>query len=439
MYTTYLSGLLMLITVVVTLWVTRALFSSLVVALFFNALTYSGAASLAAGQPDSGYLALYVAAGSLAVALGALLASNLAHHRPRAEVRAFHAQATQSIFASDRAFTLSLLAFVTIGIALVLALFLRGGIPLLTSEVFVSKVAAAKQGGYLNVRFLRLFLPLLGIICFVGYARVRIPARRLVLAGIVAFLLVAFTLFGYRSYVLNYLFIPIAILFGYIHMSRRLLACLGAAAALSAVGITAIAYRVTDAGSLTEIILARVTGDLVSGGLGVVVNNLVPSVGLLYGAGFLMDIPAALSRVGIGTPGTENFSQYLVTISQGGNPYGWQAAPTLIGESYANFGPVGVAVLPALFGFLLQSLHIHTLRSPKDTLLFPLRIYAQHSMIIAFGSPVLFSLMDSAMSLGLFLCVFAALYVVFSLPTGSVRLRILRHQTPPCVRVGSRS
>jgi hypothetical protein len=423
------SAALMVGGALLTAWTSRNLLASITMAFAFNILTYVGAAAGVEQDPALGLLAFYVALGAFCVALGAAVARILFRYQSWAELDAFGNRRSESVFCSDLAFTRTWLMFVGFSLAMIIILFARGGIPLLSGSVFEAKVAAAKAGGYLNVRFMRLFLPLLFLIYLADVDRLKVQPKRVVSGLVVASLLLAFALFGYRSYVLNYLGLPVALMLGYRRVSTKAVAGLVLASAVAAFGITAVAYRETRPAALADIVWARVTSDLVSGGLGVVVYQLVPHYGHQDGRTFWMDIPAALSRVGIGTP-KENSAQYLITASQGSNPYGWQAAPTLVGEAFDNFGTTGIVILTGLFGFVLEWLHIWSVRGPRDNLLFPLKIYAQHALIIAYGSPFVFSLFDTTMSLAIFSAIFGALYVVGSRPFGVVRFQSLTAISP---------
>ena len=82
--------------------------------------------------------------------------------------------------------------------------------------------------------------------------------------------------------------------------------------------------------------------------------------GYLFGRSYLMDIGAML-------PGPDKaFTGWLTSIRKPGladAPVGM--TPTIIGESYANFGLLGVFAIPFLFGSILQASWIAVLRRPK--------------------------------------------------------------------------
>jgi oligosaccharide repeat unit polymerase len=81
----------------------------------------------------------------------------------------------------------------------------------------------------------------------------------------------------------------------------------------------------------------------------------------LLGGSYLMDIHAM-------APGPDKaFSGWMTAervASLADDPVGM--TPTLVGESYANFGLIGVFAIPLLFGFLLQTSWIAVLRRPKE-------------------------------------------------------------------------
>jgi len=411
----------------IAIWVTRNLFAALNLALFWLLMPFVGCVLIADRDPRAERIAFLVASGVMCMALGGLAANRWYRHNPHQELRVFQSKKVESLFVSNAMFSWTLVSFIILGCLVVMVFFIRAGVPLLSESLGEAKVEAARTGGYLPVRFMRLYLPLLMMIYFTGY-RVKVRPNRLLIGSTAVFILVAFTLFGYRSYILNYFLIPFLFLLAYRKVSKRLLLFLGAAAVGSAIGITASAYHESSFRSLWEILSQRLFVAVVVEGLEPIVHYLVPTRGYMYGRGFWMDIPAALSRVGLGPPGQESFGQYLVRLTAGENYAGWQTASTLTGEAYANFGIPGIVTIMFMFGFFVQWLHIRILRGPKDPFLFPLKIYLQLSLWIAAGGPFVFTLIDSIGSLTIFALVFVSLYIFWSLPFGGPRFRRLSPQ-----------
>lgn len=416
----WLSTLMVVGAVVLVLWTTRNLFAPLSVAVILMIPVFVGCVMVSETDPRGVRLAFLTATGILCSALGGLVARRWFRHNPAKELAAFRAQRPQRFLVSGAMFSMALYSFIALGIFLVVIFFVRAGVPLLSGDVFVGKVEAARAGGYLSVRFMRLYLPLLVMIYFVG-SGAKVRRNRFVIGLTGFFILVVFTLFGYRSYVLNYFLVPMVLLLAYQRVSKRVLFFLGAAAFGSGVGITAFAYRESSFRSLWDVLSHRLFVSGVVEGLGPVVYQLVPTYGYLYGQGFWMDVPAVLSRLGIGPPRVENFAQFLSRIQIGENIYGWQAAPTLTGEAYANFGMPGIVIIMFAFGFLMHSLYIRTLRGPKDVLLLPISVYLQLSLLIACGGPFVFTLIDMLGALVLFAGIFLFLYIFWSLPFGGPR------------------
>lgn len=409
-------------------WQTRNLFSPLLIAAIFIALNFIGCLLIIDFGEPAIRLAFLVAVGIACSALGGLAARRWLRHDPVREKRAFQAKEALSWFASETFFTMTVYAFILLGMGAVMLFFFRAGVPLLSSDVAVARVVAPREGGYLSVRFMRLYLPLLLMIYVVG-RRKMVKENRLLAAFTVLFLLVAFTLFGYRGYVLNFFLLPFMLLLAYHRVSKRTVTILGLAGFASAFAVTGILYQESHLSSLWNIISERIFLAEVFEGLGPIVYLLVPKVGFLHGQGFLMDIPAVLSRVGIGPPGIENFSQYLTRFTLGYNFYETSSAPTLIGEAYANFGYPGVVVIMFLFGFLLQSLYIRTLRGPKDAFFLPIMVSVQCSLLVAAHGPLVFVLLDAGGSLLIFATIFVSLYFFWSLPKGGPKFR--RHVALP--------
>jgi oligosaccharide repeat unit polymerase len=400
----------------IVFWATRNLFSPLLVTtgLVFVPL-YVGCLMISERDPRGVGLAFLAAVGVLSAAMGCLAARQMMHFKPHQELEEFRKGKVDSFLTSRAMFTLTLFTLLVLGMVTVVVFFVRAGVPLLSEDIFGAKIEAPRTGGYLSVRFMRLFLPLLVMIYVVGY-RVKVRPNRFLIAITAVFILAAFTLFGYRSYVLNYFLVPFVLLLGYQKVSKRTIFFLGAAALGSAVGITAYAYRDSGFQSLWDILSERLFLAVVLQAFHPVVYVIVPVEGYMYGRGFWMDIPAVLSRIGIGEPGVKTFGQYLAAYTFGESSYSWQTTATLIGEAYANFGIAGVVAVLFLFGFLMQWLYVRTLRAAKDVLLLPLRVYWQLSLLIAAGGPFVFIVIDMAGSLFLFAFVFILVYIFWSLP-----------------------
>jgi len=404
-------------------WASRNVFAplNLVIALDFLPVFVG---CFIVGQLDQrGYhLGFLVASGVLCAALGAGSGRWWLRHNPKRDLAAFRAKKVDSVLVSNSMFTFATSTVLVLAIVIVVLFFLRVGIPLLSQTVFIAKVQAAREGGYLSVRFMRYYLPLLLLIYAVGY-RAKIKPNKLLIGCTAVFILIAFTLFGYRSYVLNYLLLPFVLLQAYQRVSKRTLQLLGIGALVSAAAITAQAYQTSSFRSLWDILSERLFVRVVAGGLAPVVYGLVPNGGILRGKGFWMDVPAALSRIGIGPPNLPNFAQYLGGYTGGRDEIAWQTSASLVGEAYANFGFWGIVVIMFLFGLLVQWLYVRTLRGSKDALFFPLRIYFQLSLLIAAGGPFVFIMIDSIGSILLFAALFVFLYIFWSLPMGGPRFR----------------
>jgi oligosaccharide repeat unit polymerase len=422
-----LTSLISLLALGISFLATYNIFSPTFLSLLLTIPTYAGTVALFVENQAYYELPLYTSFGMLLIAFGSLTAKSLFKCRVRRELGEFRNRALGSLFKSDLVFSMSHLALAALSILMTLYMFTTRGVPLLSGEVFVQKVLVAREGGWLYVRFLRLFLPLLVIINLMDFSRVKRKGGKILLLLLVIYTVGAFILFGYRSYVLNYLVLPMMLTLGYLRPpNRKWLLILPLLAILPVYFITALNWHEWNVFHVSKIILTRLTLEPISGGLGAVLYDLVPREGLLYGRGFLMDVEAVLSRVGLVEGYRESFAQFIPSIIWGENPYGFAASPTLIGESYANFGVFGIIVIIFLFGFALEMLYILTLRGPKDTLLFPLNIFTQLSLILAFGSPFVFMMLDSLGWLMIFSVLFFLVYIFLSLPVGGPRFRKMR-------------
>ena len=400
---------------------TRNIFSPLSLLAFFNSLSFLGAIFIFLSDEKKYLLPLVTSLGMLFLGFGSFIAKNFFRLKPSFELKKFQSQKTVSIFKQNFVLLISLIALIFVSILITILFFIKGA-PLLGKEVFVEKVLVAREGGWFYIRFLRLFLPLLLIICFVSIKPIKLRARNFLIIFLILYLAISFTLFGYRSYILNYLLLPIIILLGFLKKnSFKLILPILLLAFFSAFLITAIAYHQKNIIEIFRIIFVRMTSEGIAG-LDFILHTLVPQEGFLYGKGLIMDFEAMLSRVGIIKEYKENIAQFVATKMMGENPYGWQAGLTLMGESYLNFGFLGLILVMFIFGFLFETLYIITLRRPKDTLFFPLNIYFQLSLLLAYGGPFLFMLLDSLGWLLIFGIFFLFFYIFFAMPTGKVHL-----------------
>ncbi len=421
-YLLWLSVAMVLASLILIYRSTRNPFAPLNLAVMFFVVNYVGCLLILDLGPPVVWLAFLVAVGISCSALGGLAAKWWLHHDPAKELPAFQAKRVQSRFASPPFFSMAVYSFIILGVAIVVLLFIRTGIPLFSADVNVAKIEIARQGGYLPVRFMRMYLPLLLMIYLVGYRKTVRPSP-LFAAFTVLFILVAFTLIGYRGYILTNFLVPFLLLLAYHQLSKRALTLAGVAGVGSALLITAIGWHESSFRSLWDIISERFFLAEVFGGLAPIVYVMVPQFGFLHGRGFLMDIPAVLSRIGIGDPRTHNFAQYLATMSLGNNFYDVQSAPTLIGEGYANFGYPGVVVTMFLFGFVLQWIYVRTIRGPRDAFLVPVVVMIENSLLVAAHGPFVFTVIDATGSLLIFITIFLGLYTIWGLPRGGPRFR----------------
>lgn len=87
------------------------------------------------------------------------------------------------------------------------------------------------------------------------------------------------------------------------------------------------------------------------------VLDTFPRDGFFPGETYLIDVSALL-------PGAQRSFNGIIYKEMGGAGFG-SATITILGESYANFGAAGIALVPFSIGFVLQLVHHRLLRSRK--------------------------------------------------------------------------
>ena len=396
----------------------RNLYCPLNVVLFFEALTFGGAFLIALETPARSRMVFLVSMGMLCTALGAMAANRLHRFDFRKDLTSFRERETSCVFGSKAFVSLAYYSFLVGGVIYVAWHLYTGGVPLLSENVAESKIVSLREGGYLYSRFMRIYLPLLLLIYFVGRGTVLTRRTMLVLpAGL--FIVLTLTVSGFRGYVVSFLAIPLAMMVGYHKIPRRTLVWISLAGFVSVLLVTYMSLaRGSDLQDTLETISSRTFDGPVRTGMEFVLYQCLPAWGFLHGQTAVMDFSAYLSRLGLGPSDLENFAQYVASLQVRGNPYGVQVAITLMGEAYANFAFPGLVTTMFLYGYLIQWLYVRILRSSKDILWFPLMVYVQFALILAYQGAFVFTVLAELTTLSVFTIMFYGLYWFWSLPFG---------------------
>jgi oligosaccharide repeat unit polymerase len=114
----------------------------------------------------------------------------------------------------------------------------------------------------------------------------------------------------------------------------------------------------------------------------------------------------------LGFEGIESLTlgQKIALELLGSNYMGEQAAVTMAGELYLNFGYVGLVIFSTLIGFLMQYLYVFTLRNSNKPLKSIFLAYFQVAMIMILGGPVFSMALDYVIFMFIFYLFWRIIY-----------------------------
>lgn len=242
---------------------------------------------------------------------------------------------------------------------LVIYYFSVNGISLMADDVDLSRHEARKGQGYLNI-FLTRGLP----IAIAGLVALYATKHRSFLTAKIVFLiLVGASVQLLSSFRANIIFFVLLIWFiqtnMFLSFNIRSLLKIGIAALVFFAFVTIIKYRSDFQSSLNvglSVLWGYVEHRIVMEIPWVIEKqiDLVNVKGYQYGATYLMDLYSALPGPG------DSYGDYLMAFANPSGAVTGLAAltPSMIGESYVNFGVLGVAVVSAAVPFLFKALEI---------------------------------------------------------------------------------
>ena len=306
--------------------------------------------------------------------------------------------------------TAYILGFVSI--LLSIAYFRQVGISLFADNVGTARLdnRNAASGSFLYQRVFRILFPLV-ILYFYGLWVIRTKSLSIQFIRISTIFFLIFltlgTLFlaftGMKANVFMFLLFPILIFHNlYIAKISIFRSILLVSVAL-AVLLYLIKKFIPD-GSLFDLLgflLFRV-GSGATDGLHYIIHTYEPRVGLQLGSTIINDIQSLFGKLGIPVFSDQSLGQQIAKDLLGQRYNGEQAAVTLAGELYLNFGYLGLIIGSVAIGSLLQWIYVTSLKSKANFLRAIFLAYTQAITLMVLGGPVFSMAFDYAIFLAFF-------------------------------------
>ena len=306
--------------------------------------------------------------------------------------------------------TAYILGFASIAISI--AYFAQVGISLFADQVGTARLdnRNAANGSFLYQRVFRVLFPTVILYLYVlwrtGPKKITFRFIRVssVYFVIFLFLNIAFLAFtGMKANVVMFLIFPILI-FHSLYIAK--ISNLNSIIALILVfcSIFFMIHRMMPTEEITGIfnfLLFRI-GSGATDGLHYVIHIYEPKVGLQFGYTILNDFLSLFGKLGIPGLPKESLGQQIAMDLLGARYNGEQAAVTLSGELYLNFGVVGLTILSIILGCFLQHFYVRALKSKSSVLRAIFFAYAQSAILMILGGPVFSMALDYFIFLALF-------------------------------------
>lgn len=298
--------------------------------------------------------------------------------------------------------------------------FAQVGISLFADEVGTARLVNrnAASGSFIYQRIFRILFPTVVILFYIIWLNqsYKSPLRILRLSSVFLIFFIitnasflAFT--GMKANVITFLFFPILIFHNLFISKISIINALWVI--LFSVGIVLFMVYKTmpseDFLTILNFILFRL-GAGATDGLHYVIHSYEPQHGLQYGATFLSDIMSIFGKLGFEGIESLTLGQKIALELLGSNYMGEQAAVTMAGELYLNFGYVGLVIFSTLIGFLMQYLYVFTLRNSNKPLKSIFLAYFQVAMIMILGGPVFSMALDYVIFMFIFYLFWRIIY-----------------------------
>ena len=279
------------------------------------------------------------------------------------------------------------------------------GISLFAEEVGLARLLNRHDvfGSFIFQRIFRLVMP---ITCLIYYLLQFSDETKKYYNNNFFFIMVistiAFLLFtGIRGNVITFMLIPFVLMMGYLESGgrvRKQVTYIVLFAFIAFLIVTSLMSPDLNLIDLIFLIMERLGGGATDGITYAVLYD-IPSNGYYYGKTYLNDVLSLFSKTGIiGIP-VQNYSAYIASELLGNNYNGEQAAVTVYGEFFANFGIFGVVLCSYLLGSFLQFVYIYIMKKPKTIFNLAFYAYIQSAFLMILGGPTLSMLIDYSISI----------------------------------------
>jgi hypothetical protein len=297
------------------------------------------------------------------------------------------------------------------------------GISLFAVDVGVARLENrdAIGGAFIYQRMFRVLFPTVVIFLYAVWVSKNRPSSFMVLKISSVILLIFFILnasflgfTGIKANVITFLLIPLVI-FHNLYIGRTSIIQLILIVVVAALLLLFMVNRMMPYASIVELagfVFFRL-GSGATDGLHYVIHTYEPKYGLQLGATFFQDFTSIFGKLGFGSFNDKTLGQLIAIDLLGDNYRGEQAAVTLSGELYVNFGFWGMAFVSLLVGGLLQNLYLLAFNFNISPLRMVFISYVQAAVLLIIGGPVVSMAFDYAV----FICGFFIIWrVAISLP-----------------------
>lgn|GEM_PF-4915577 len=360
---------------------------------------------------------LNISVGVLAYGIGTLFSSGMVKFKPEIELNHYKSQTINLCVKSHTQYFLILLVLYVLSVALLIYFLLHIGSFLTSLDPAKARTESVQGNGFFYRSFLT-YLPLT-FICFWIYQKQKIGRIvRFVYLVVVISTVCALVLFSSRGAIVI-LLIPFLIVYGYLSKRRPKMLMLVAVALL--VILFAVAFQYTyieykDFSFLEALrnMIIRITADQAIG-VDHIIYRYVPVSGFQNGEVLKRDVESLLGTVRLIRRPDTSFQQEIFTITSGSSPVraNFTISTTSIGDLYADFGSIGVAIGMFFYGIFSQLIYMKTLRAPKIDLVIVGYSYLQYVILLShIGGGFFGNFANQGLSLLLFLGAVVGLTVV---------------------------
>lgn len=330
---------------------------------------------------------------------------------------------TKSVFRKDRHRLLYTAIFLGVTCTFISSVYFAVvGISILSENVGVARLENRNSipGAFIFQRFFRVLFPTVVILLYGlyistpnrSYSKVRLSWVFLTIFLIINGSFLVFT--GIKGNIITFLIIPLVI-FHNLYVARTTLLGLFLLFGISTIFLYFLVSNMIPNANflgLVQFILFRL-GSGATDGLHYVIHIYQPAYGYQYGATIIQDIFSIFGKLGVTYFDDKSLGQKIASDLLGAKYRGEQAAVTLSGELFLNFGRFGLVLASVLVGYFLQYIYVYSLRKNLTALKLVFLSYLQAATILILGGPVFSMLLDYLIFCGFFLVVWRLTFSMF--------------------------